>query len=105
MVSVYAMVGGVFAVGLEWGYRAWPHVSWWRLAPFILLPSIVISYCVCQIVRESGSLIAALVVWSSTTIALRVLVSVVILGDIVSSATWVGLVLVVAARVIQVIWR
>lgn len=103
--TLWSIVGGATAIFGEYMYRATPG-SWtsrlWLFLPLTLL----VSYSVFNLVRAPGvSLLGAFVVWTATTIVLRVLVCVCVLHDPVTKGTWAALALLVLARIIQQVWK
>lgn len=101
----WAMVGAAVAVTLEYLYRVWPG-SFWSMMWWVLPANVLISYTVYRLVTAPNtSLIDAFIVWTFSTIGLRVLVSVFLLGDPVKHGTWFALALVVMARIAQVGWK
>ena len=103
--TLWSLLGGLLAITCEMLYRKLPGpwVDYW----FLWVPlTIGISVCVHGLVNSPGvSLIASFIVYSSTTLVLRTLVCVFILRDPVSPGTWAALGLLVAARIIQQVWK
>jgi hypothetical protein len=92
------------AVLAEYLYRTiqgpWWHYLW-AWAPMQLL----IGYSVYRIVNiPNTSLIDAFIVFAFSTTALRVFVTVVVLGDPVKGGTWFALGLLIMARIAQTWW-
>jgi hypothetical protein len=64
-----------------------------------------IGYCVYRLVTIPGTaLVDSFVVWAFSTIAMRVAVSVLLLGDTIRPGTWFALGLIVMARIAQANW-
>ena len=103
MVYLWGALGGVTAVGMEWAFRAYPEISWWRLFPVVAFPALFINFAICQLVRGAGSLLDAFVVFALCTMGARVAVSVLWLPDAIPLTTWAALGLVMLARVMQVV--
>ena len=98
-------LGAAFpAVLAEYLYRKLPGEwidYWWLWTPIALS----ISYCICQLVRAPNTtLLDAFIVWAFSTTAMRVFVTVALLGDPVKGGTWFALALLVMARVSQTFW-
>jgi hypothetical protein len=73
----------------------------------IYLPlQLCISYGVWRLVTVPGTtLLDAFVVWAFSTVAMRCIVSQVVLGEHVSPGTWAALGLLLIARYVQYTWR
>ena len=100
LVTTWALVSGLTAVGLEWLYRASTR-SWWELLPILVVPALLISYGICQLVRGSASLLDALIIWAVVTAGARVMLSALVLHDTILTSTWLAFGLIVLARVVQ----
>lgn len=98
----WALVGGLAAVGLEALYRT-SAKSYAELLPVIILPQLLIGYAVYRLIQGSDNLLAAFIVFSSTTLGLRVTAAWWI-GDPVSAGTWIAFGLVALARAVQRFW-
>lgn len=106
MSSLWAFAGAAAAVLLEYLYRSMPASSFWNLWWAVIPANILISYTVYRLVTTPGAtLIDAFIVWSFSTIALRVVVTIFLLDDIVRPGTWVALGLLLVARCAQTFWR
>ncbi len=104
MPSIYAFTGAGVAVLLEYLYRT--TTSFWSLWWVVVPANVVISFVVYRLVTTPGAtLIDAFVVWSFSTVALRVVVTIFLLDDVVRPGTWAALVLLLAARCAQQFWR
>ena len=77
------------------------HDVWW-LTPFI---GITTSWGVYNANKLSDNLLGGMVVWSSTTIALRILSTIIVLRECPALPTWVGFTMVVSANFIIKFWR
>lgn len=104
IVLLWCFAGAAAAVLLECLYRASSR-AWWELLPIGAPLSLFISYTVCHIVRQHASLLGALVTWSFAVILCRLFVSLVVLGDRPSPGDWAGYSLIVAAKIVQTIWK
>lgn len=79
---------------------------WWHYLWAWVPLQTAVGYCVYRLVTVPGTnLLEAFVIWSFSTIVLRISVSVVLLNDPVSRGTWAALGLVIMARVAQNTWR
>lgn len=103
--GVWWALGAAFpAVLAEYLYRRLPgpwESYWWAWTPIALS----VSYCICQLVRAPNTtLLDAFIVWAFSTTAMRVLVSVLILGETIKGGTWFALALLIMARISQSFW-
>lgn len=104
MSSLWAFGGAAAAVWLEYLFRQ--GQSFWSLWWAVIPANILISYTVYKLVTAPGaSLIDAFIVWSFSTIALRVVVTIFLLDDVVRPGTWAALGLLFAARLTQSFWK
>lgn len=78
---------------------------YWRYLWLWLPLYVAINYPVYRIVTASESLLDALVVFSATTLSLRVLVTLFVLRQRVAPGTWAAVALVLAANVVRRAWR
>jgi hypothetical protein len=103
--TLWSILGGSLAITCEMLYRKLPGPwldHWYFWVPL----TIGISVCVHGLVNAPGvSLIASFIVYTSTTLVLRTLVCLFILHDKVTPGTWVAIVLLVIARIIQQVWK
>jgi hypothetical protein len=101
---VWGLLAAVPAVLAEYLYRTLPGPWWhwlWIWAPLQLS----IGYCVYRLVTTPNqTLMDAFVVWAFSTTALRVAITVLLLGDAVKPGTWFALGLLVMARIAQTCW-
>lgn len=103
--SWWAFGGASIAILCEYLYRVLPG-SWWDYVWAWVPLQCAIGYCVYRLVTTPGtSLVDAFVVWTFSTIVLRVIVTIGLLGDPVKPGTWAALGLVFLARIAQVTWR
>lgn len=102
--ALWGLAGAIPAVIAEYLYRTIPGP--WYAHVYIWLPlQLSLSYCIWRLVTiPHTSLLDAFVVWAFSTTALRVFVSVVLLGDAIKGGTWFALGLVTMARVAQTFW-
>lgn len=101
----WALLGAVLASYTEYLYRT-VQGPWWHYLWFWVPSQTLVGFCVYKIVTTPNtSLLAAFVVWTFATMAMRVLISVVALQDAVSTGTWVALGLIVLAKIAQYAWR
>lgn len=104
-ISLWGFGAGFLAVTCEYLFRVLPGSywqNWWVYFPL----GVLINYMVYKIViTPATSLIDALIVFTFSTAVCRVIVSVAVLGDDIRAGTWAALVLVIIARIVQVVWR
>lgn len=102
--TLWGLAAAVPAVTAEYLYRTvqgpwWHHL--WLWTPMQL----AIGYSVYRLVTiPQTSLLDAFVVFAFSTTALRVFVTVVVLGDPVKGGTWFALALLILARIAQTWW-
>lgn len=102
--TLWGLIAAVPAVLAEYLYRTLPGP--WHHYLYLWLPiSMSISYSIYRLVTiPQTSLMDAFIVWAFSTTAMRVFVTVVLLGDKVKEGTWFALALLVLARVAQARW-
>ena len=104
-LALWGLVAAVPAVSAEYLYRVLPG-PWSRYLWLWVPIGLTVSYAIYRLVTTpKTSLIGAFVVWAFSTTIIRVFLSVVILRDTIDSGTWAALGLVVAARVVQLVWH
>ena len=92
------------AVAAEYLYRTVTG-PWWKYLWLWTPLQLTISYCIYRLlIVPNTSLLDAFVVWAFSTTALRVFVSVAILGEVVKGGTWFALGLLCMARIAQTFW-
>lgn len=102
--TTWGLLGGSIAIFCEFLYRTleqpWHHYLW------LWVPlQTGVGYCVYRLVTTPNTdLIAAFVVFSFSTLFLRVIVAF-ILGDKVALGSWIALGLIVVARIISTTLR
>jgi hypothetical protein len=100
--GVWWALGAAFpAVLAEYLYRRLdgPWEEYWYLWTPIALS---VSYCICQLVRTPNTtLLDAFVVWAFSTTAMRVAISIGVLGEEIKLGTWAALGLLILARAAQ----
>lgn len=104
MWSIGAAVPAVVAEAL---YRMWDTSRPWWHGLWMWIPlQLAIGYCIFKLVTapSSGSLLDAFVVWAFATTLLRVVVTLLVLGETVKGGTWIALGLLTLARVVQTFW-
>lgn len=78
---------------------------WWKYLWLWAPTQLAISYCIYRLVTiPNSSLLDAFVIWAFSTTAMRVVISVVFLGDVIKGGTWFALALLCMARVAQTFW-
>lgn len=105
MLSLWGLMGGGMAVLNEYLYRVLPG-EWWHYIYMWVPIQLAISYCIYRIVTTPNTnLIDAIIVFTVSTLACRIFVTVYVLHDKVGPGTWVALALLVTARLVQVAWK
>ncbi len=103
--TAWSILAGLTAIACEYGYRRlggsyWSHLYLWIPA------GLIVGYGVHALVTvPRTSLLAAFVTWTCTTLVARTLVTLLLLRDPVTRGTWAALVLLVAARFVQQVWK
>lgn len=102
---LFGFGAGGLAVLTEYLYRTTPGPWWQHLWLWIPLQT-GIGYCIYRLVTmPNTSLVDAFIIFSFSTISLRVLVSILALNDDIRPGTWAALGLVMLARAAQTWWR
>lgn len=104
---MWGLCAAVPAVVAEYLYKIWPaEWPWWYGLPLWVPLQLSIGYCIYRLVTagSAGTLLDAFVVWAFATTFMRVVVSVVILGETVKGGTWFALGLLIMAKVAQTFW-
>ena len=102
--SLWGLAAAFPAVLAEYLYRVLPG-PWIRYIWLWTPIALTVSYSVSRLVRlPHTTLLDAFVVWAFSTTAMRVVVTVAILGDPIKQGTWVALGLLTLARVAQTWW-
>lgn len=105
--TLWSLGAAVPAVAAEFLYRTWDVSKPWWQGLWMWVPlQLSIGYCIFRLVTlpSSGSLLDAFVIWAFATIFLRVVVTVLVLGETVKGGTWFALGLLAMARVAQTFW-
>jgi hypothetical protein len=89
-VYFFGFIAGLIAVFLEYRYATYASFWSWDVLPYTAL-SLIIPYCVFRMVKASPNLIVALVVFSFSTVFLRVIVTLTIQRQQVTPGTWAAL--------------
>jgi len=97
---MWALFAGMCAVGAEAVFRHYPTLSYMRLFWISLPLALAVNYSVYRLMIISDNLLSGVVLFSTTTVALRVLYTVVA-GEAVAIATWVAFSMIFAARMIE----
>ena len=101
---LWGFAAAVPAVLAEYLYRTLPAPWVYNLHIWIPL-QLTIGYCIYRLVTVPNlALLDAFVVWAFSTSAMRVFVSVCLLGETVKGGTWFALGLLCMARVAQTFW-
>ena len=102
--TFWGLTAAVPAVTAEYLYRVLPG-PWWHYLYLWTPIGLIVSYSICQLVRvPQTTLLDAFVVWAFSTTAMRVALTVFILGDSVKPGTWFALGLLIMARIAQSFW-
>ena len=102
--TFWGLTAAVPAVLAEYLYRTLPG-PWWTYLYLWVPLQLCIGYSIYRLVTiPQTSLLDAFVVWAFSTTAMRVAVTVLLLGDSVKSGTWFALALLVLARIAQTYW-
>lgn len=102
---MWGLAAAIPAVAAEFLYRKVGPSNWlpyvWLWVPL----QVSIGYFIYRLVTSPGtSLLDSFVIWSISTTGFRILVAVVLLGDVVKGGTWFAMGLLVMARVAQAFW-
>lgn len=106
--TLYGLLAGGAAVFAEYLYRTLDGtaIQWVESLWMWIFLQLIISYGIYKLVNLPGlTLIDSLIVFSSSTILLRVILTVFVLGDVVKTGTWIALGLLLLARVVQSLWK
>jgi hypothetical protein len=95
---VFGFIAAVAAVYAEWLYLVSPSFWTWRIMASLVTIQPIIAYAIFRLVKASPNLIAAIVIFSFSTLLLRIFVTLVVQGKHVSAGTWVALSLLVVAQ-------
>lgn len=100
---LWGLGAGVPAVVLEYLYRTLPG-SWWSNLWLYAPAQLLIGYSIYRLVTTPGTtLLDALVVFAGCTAGLRIAASF-MLGDKISTGTWIAFGLVMLANVTKIYW-
>jgi len=100
-VTGWGMAAAIIAVTNEYLYRKYTG-GWFQMAHVYVPAQLMISYTLYRLITIPGvSLIDAFIVFSFSTVAFRVFVSIVLLHDNIGTGSWVALGLLFLARVAQ----
>jgi len=103
-VTLWGLGAALPAVLAEYLYRT-IQGPWWHYLYLWVPLQMSIGYCVYRLVTvPQTSLIDAFIVFAFSTTALRVAVTIAVLGDPVKGGTWFALALLIMARIAQTFW-
>lgn len=108
--AMYGLAAAIPAVLAEYLYRTLPgtdgSVHGWAKYLYIWIPiQLSIGFFIYKLVSiPNTSLLDAFVIWAFSTTAIRVLITVVFLGDNVKAGTWFALGLLVMANIAKTFW-
>jgi multidrug transporter EmrE-like cation transporter len=100
-------LGAAFpAVLAEYLYKTMPPwQDWWEMLWAWIPLQLTIGYCIFRLVTiPQSTLLDAFIVWALSTTAMRVFVSVVLLGETIKGGTWFALGLLIMAKLAQTFW-
>ena len=101
--AFWGLVAGMLAVALEAAYKMRAPAPWIVHLPYVLPAALLISYAIYRMVLASPSLPAAVVLFSVSTLACRVALSL-WLGHQIGLGTWAAVGLMVLAAAVRS-WR
>lgn len=97
--SFWAVLAGIIAITAEYMYIR-IQVPWWHYLWVWVPMQVLMSYCIYRLVTyQSANLLTAFVLFGTTTIGLRVLVTLFVLDSPVSRGTWIALLFMLVARI------
>ena len=96
-MSPWPWLGGCAAVLMETWFRTHREIPYLWQWPAIPL-AFVVNYAVYRIMRSADSLLAGFVLFGAVTLGLRIVVSLWLLGELVTWRTWVALALLTTAK-------
>lgn len=105
--AFWGLAAAVPAVIAELIYKKWPEEwPWWWGLPAWIPIQLAIGYCIFRLVtdKSAATLLDAFVIWAFATTAMRVFISVAILGENVKGGTWFALGLLIMAKIAQTFW-
>lgn len=103
---IWGLSAAVPAVLAEYLYKTWPvGTPWWQGLWMWVPLQMSIGYAIYRLVTTPDTtLLDAFVIWAFSTTAMRVVVSVGILGETVKGGTWFALGLLIMANVAKTFW-
>lgn len=102
---LYGLLAGVPAIVAEWLYKVWEGPWWTGLWLWVPL-QLTIGYSIYRLVNIPGiSILEAFVVFAACTAAFRIVLSVLILHQEVSTGAWIAFGLIVLANLVRTFWR
>lgn len=103
--TFWGLCAALPAVTAEYLYRT-IQGPWWHHLWLWVPMQLGIGYAVYRLVSmPNTALLDAFIVFAFSTAALRVFVTIVLLGDPVKGGTWIAFCLLILARVAQTWWR
>lgn len=88
----------------EWYVRAHPTYSWLRCFVVAVPGIFVVNIAIWNLIHLNG-IIGATIVHNLMTNGIRIVVTLVLLGEVVSTGTWIAFCLLVAANLVKGFWR
>lgn len=106
--ALWGLAAALPAVTAEYLYRVLPLAGpyGWVKYLWLWVPlQLAIGYCIFRLVTiPNTTLMDSFAIWAFSTIAMRVVISVVFLHDPVKPGTWFALALILMARIAQTFW-
>ncbi len=105
-MAFWGLAAAIPAVTAEYLYKVWPEQwPWWYGLPAWVPMQLAIGYCIFRLVSAPGNtLLDAFVIWAFSTTFIRVVLSVVVLGETVKGGTWFALGLLIMANIAKTFW-
>ena len=100
---LWAALGGLTAVGLEFAFRSgvsW-FVNWWWIIPL----SVLINFCIYQLLQTDGSWVYSIALFGFMTALLRVILSLVVLGEPPTIGTMIAAGALLGGASSRILWR
>lgn len=103
--TYWGLLGSTLAVLIEFSFKKLPggYMMWaWLWVP----GGVAVNYIVYRLLTSPGtSMIDAFIIWTFSTILLRLALSVFVLQEYITPGTWAALGLLIVARVLQLYWK
>ena len=99
----WAGLGGLTAVGLEFGFRS--GVDWWRNLWWIAPTGLLVNFSVYQLLRTDHGWLASIVLFGLTTALLRIFISFIVLHEPVSAGNIVAAAVLATGALVKLLFR